>query len=214
MGVEPVARPSTAGLPVAFRSRITVAMRAATSLARSSCSLTTTVRMRSSPVVCGAGGTLEGPRVALRPRAWCPAPTSPGAPVTGTVICRVGSGRERAAAAAAAGRVRVLEGEARALHRRRVVDDDAADVLGRERVDEHAIVTLVDDQIVFRGGVLDQEAVLEAAAPARLHAHAQATDGGIDPFLGHELLDLGARDGRDGHQDFRLIGGAHRSSSV
>src|SRR5258705_2427450 len=147
MGVEPVARPSTAALPVALRSRITVAMRLATTRARSSCSLTTMVRMRSSAVAWGVGGTRESPRFAVRSRASCPAPTSPGAPVTGTVIFLADSGREGAAATAATGRVRVLEGEAGALHRRRIVDHDSADVLGREGVDEHAVVALFDDQV-------------------------------------------------------------------
>src|SRR3979411_678929 len=68
--------------------------------------------------------------------------------------------------------------------------------------------------VALRRRVFDQEAVLEAAAAARLHAHAQPTDSGIDAFLGHEFLDLFARDGRDGHQDFGLVGRAHRPSSV
>ena len=76
------------------------------------------------------------------------------------------------------------------------------------------ILALIDDEVVFGGRVLDEEAVLEAAASAGLHAHAQAADRGIHAFLRHELLDLFARDGRDGHQNFGLVGGAHWSSLV
>jgi hypothetical protein len=50
--------------------------------------------------------------------------------------------------------------------------------------------------------ILDEEAVLEAAAPAGLHADAQTADRGIDPFLLHELHDLGPRDRGDGHEYF------------
>ena len=89
-------------------------------------------------------------------------------------------GGERAAAAAAARGVRVLEGEAGALHRRDVVDRDAVQVLRRERIDEHAPFALVDDEVVFGGLVFDEEAVLEAAAAAGLDAHAKAALGRID----------------------------------
>ena len=71
--------------------------------------------------------------------------------VTGDVIDVVELGGERAAAAAAARCVRVLEGEAGALHRRHVVDRDAAEVLRRERIDEHPPAALVDDEVVFGG---------------------------------------------------------------
>ena len=122
--------------------------------------------------------------------------------------------RERAAAPTPAGSARILEGEAGTLHRGRVVDDDAVDVLRRERIDEDPVLALIDDEIVFGGGILDEQTVLEAAAPARLHAHAETAGSGIDALLRHELLDLFARDGRDGHQDIRLTGRAHGTSLV
>src|SRR5688500_6372538 len=62
---------------------------------------------------------------------------------------------ERAAAAAAAGRRRILEREARALHRRDVVDHGAVQVLRRERVDEHAEALVLDDEIILGRRVLD-----------------------------------------------------------
>ena len=55
-------------------------------------------------------------------------------------------------------------------------------------------VALLDDQVVFRGLVFDQEPVLEAAASAGLDADAQAADSaGSTPSVLHELLDLGRR---------------------
>src|SRR6185503_16525911 len=60
------------------------------------------------------------------------------------------SGGKRAAAAAAARGVWILEGEARALHGRDVVDRDPAQILRRERVDEHAEASRIDDEVVVR----------------------------------------------------------------
>src|SRR6185503_6743705 len=75
---------------------------------------------------------------------------------------------EGATAAAAAGGVRIREGEAGAHHRRHVVDRNSVQILRREGIDEYAPTILLDDEIVFGGFVLDEEAVFEPAAAARL----------------------------------------------
>ena len=139
IGVEPVARPSTARLAggaaargSAWRCASRRGGRCPRARRRRRCGCA------RAPVAC-VRRTREGPRVAERSRASCPAPTSAWAPVTGSVMVVRRSGGERAAAAAAAGGVRILEGEAGALHRRRRSRSiDAADVLRRERIDEHA----------------------------------------------------------------------------
>src|SRR5262245_44014527 len=61
-----------------------------------------------------------------------------------------------AAAAASARRIRVLEREARTLHRRDVIDGDAVDVLSGEGIDKHLPVALFDDHVVFSRRVFDQ----------------------------------------------------------
>src|SRR5258708_5672519 len=193
-------------------SSMSVAIRLATRRAMSSCSSTTTVWMRSREVAW-SDETRESPRNAVRSRAPYPAPTSSWAPATGCVIRVPTLRREGAAAAAAARRVRILEGEAGALHRRGIIDDDAADVLRREGVHEHPVAFLLDDEVVLGRGIFDEQAVLEAAAPTGLDAYAKPTDGGVHAFLGHELLDLDACYGREGHENFRGIDGAHWSSS-
>src|SRR5690242_20631320 len=125
----------------------------------SSCSSSTNVGMRSRDAACSR--TREGPRIAERSRASCPVPTSEGAPVTGCVMVVCALGGEGAAATTAAGCVRVLECEAGSLHRRGVIDDHAVDVLRRERIDEDLELALLDDEVVVRRLILDQEAVLE-----------------------------------------------------
>src|SRR5688500_12929593 len=183
-------------------------MRLATSFAMCSWSSTTIVRMRSWEWPCD-GGTREGPRPKWS-RASTAAPASACTPEAGECIRRGFALRgERAAAAAAAGRVRVLEGEARALHRRDVVDRHAVDVLGGEGIDEDSPLPLVDHEVVLGGLVLDQKPVLEATAPARLDADAEPALGGVDAFLRHELHDLGAGHGRHGQHDIGLLGRAH-----
>src|SRR5260221_4898215 len=211
MGVEPVARPRTAVPPAARLSSMSVAIRFGTRRAMSSCASTTSVSMRSSEVAW-PDETCESPRIAVRSRAPYPAPTSSWAPATGCVIRVPTLRREGAAAAAAARCVRILEGEAGALHRRGIIDDDAADVLRREGVHEHSVAFLLDDEVVLGRGILDEQPVLEAAAAARLDAHTKPTDGGVHAFLGHELLDLDARHGRAGHVNFLGIGLANWSS--
>src|SRR4051812_29328942 len=73
-----------------------------------------------------------------------------------------GLSRERSAAAAAARRVRVLEGEARAHDVRHVVNLDAVEVLRAEHVHEHAHAVRLDYVVVRARLLLDVEAVLEA----------------------------------------------------
>src|SRR5919197_360864 len=144
--------------------------------------------MRSRPD--GTCGTREGPRVAVRSRASPLSATAPRrTPVPDSAIVLLGG--EQAAASAAASRVRILESEARTHHRCHVVDGHAVQILRRERIDEHAPTALVDHEVVFRRLVLDEQPILEAAAPARLHAHAESTLRWVDAFLLHELLHLG-----------------------
>src|SRR5688500_13708368 len=200
MGVEPVASPSTARSPPASFSRISVAMRLATSRAMSSWSSTTIVRMRSPPAL--PAGTREGPRFVKTSRASAAAPASGWPPATVFDISGR-SGRERTTAAAAAGGVRDLEREAGPLHRRDVVDRHAAQVLGRERFNEDVEAVVRQHEIVLGRLVLDQLAVLEAAAPAGLDRDAQPALGGRDALGIHEGLDLDGRDGRHGQRHVR-----------
>src|SRR5687767_5751648 len=117
--------------------------------------------------------------------------------------------RERAAAAAAASRGRILERESRPLHRADVVDDGAVEILRREGVDEDAEPLVVDDDVVLCGRILDQQSVLEPAAATRLHADAKAATVGGDTFRLNEAPDFGCRDGRHGELDLRLLSCAH-----
>src|SRR5687767_10339367 len=103
--------------------------------------------------------TCEGPRVCDDSRASSTAPASGRTPETDRGMC-IRSGVEGAAATAAPGRVRILEGEARALHGRHVVDRHAAQVLRRERVHEDAEAAVVDHEVVVGRLVLDEEPVL------------------------------------------------------
>src|SRR5688572_23492405 len=97
---------------------------------------------------------------------------------------------ERAAATAAAGRVRVVEREPGAHHRRNVVDLHAVEVLGTERIDEDPQPVHRDDLVVLLGVVLDVEAVLEPGAATRKNCDPKA--GRLrSPLLFHELLYLG-----------------------
>src|SRR5262249_3819396 len=91
--------------------------------------------------------------------------------------------RERAAATAAAGRVRILEGETGALHRRHVVDRDPVEILRRERIDEPLVALLPEHDVVVGRLLLDEQAVAEAAAPAGLNAHAEPAVGDGHAFL-------------------------------
>src|SRR5687768_9389705 len=147
-------------------------MRAATRRAMSSWSSTTTVRIRSVPGV-SAAGTSEGPRAGSASRASLVPAAASGAAAVECMVMAGASGGEGAAASAAAGRVRILEGESGALHGRHVVDRDAVQVLGGERVHEDPEAALVQHEVVLGGLVLDEQAVAEAAAAARLDADPQ-----------------------------------------
>src|SRR6185437_13625946 len=118
--------------------------------------------------------------------------------------------RKRAPATAAAGRIRILERESGALHGRDVVDRDAVQVLGRERVDEDLEALLLDDHIVFGGLLLDEQAIAEAAAAAGLNAHPEPALLVGHAFLLHEALDLDDRARGDGDRDCGLLSGAQR----
>src|SRR5689334_6742732 len=126
--------------------------------------------MRSS--VAGTCSEREGPRLGERSRACSSATASRRTPVTDSAISMYPPlGGEGAATAAAASRVGILECEARAHHRRDVIDGDAIQVLRRERINENAPPFLIHDQVVFRGFVFDEQTVLEAAATAGLNTH-------------------------------------------
>src|SRR5437773_9658336 len=163
------------------------------------------VRIRSSPA--DPFPTTENPRTSERSRAFSSAPVPLGAPETDRSICVLGA--EGATAAASARGVGVLERESRTLHGRHVVDRHAVDVLRGERIDENLPATLIDDQVVVSGRVLDQESVLEPATTAGLNAHPKATAGGVDVLGIHELFyfNAGARGHR--HHHVRLLNRAH-----
>src|SRR6266568_905246 len=103
------------------------------------------------------------------------------------------SDREGRSAAAAAGGVRVFEGEPGLLEVALVVQGHAVQVLRAEPVDEAAHAGALDDDVVIGGLVLDAEAVLEARAPARQHADAQPGGLGGHLLLRHELAHLDRR---------------------
>src|SRR5215207_6087786 len=147
MGVDPVASPSTVRWPAIVFSRMSVAMRDATRRAMSAWSSTTIVRIFSSCVAAWEA-TREGPRD-IASRASSAAPASMRTPETVLLIGR--SGGEGAAAAASTRRVRVLEGEPGALHRRHVVVGHAAQVLRGERVDEDLELAHREDGVVLGG---------------------------------------------------------------
>src|SRR5213080_1199938 len=112
------------------------------------------------------------------------------------------SDREGRSAAAAAGGVRVFEGEPGLLEVALVVQGDAVQVLGAEPVDEAAHAGALDHDVVVGWLVFDAEAVLEARAPPREHADPQPRGLGGDLLLRHELAHLdrglvgqGQRDG-------------------
>src|SRR5437762_7665780 len=106
------------------------------------------------------------------------------------------SDREGRSAAAAAGGVRVFEGEPGLLEVALVVQGDAVQVLGAEPVDEAAHARALDDDVVVGGLVVDAEAVLEPRAPARQHADAEPGGLGGHLLLRHEFA----------HLDRRLVG--------
>src|SRR5690606_40604702 len=100
------------------------------------------------------------------------------------------SNGERAAAAARARGVRVLEREPRAHHGGDVVDLYAIQVLAAERIHEETEPVALDDVVILLGFVLDVQAVLEARAATGQHGHTQ-TGRLSRALLLHELLHLG-----------------------
>src|SRR5664279_327527 len=162
--------------------------------------------MSSAPKVCISGCIRQGPRRYDPSRAS--SNNSSGArdaPASVRQLLRV----ERAAAAAATRRIRIREGEARALHRRHVVDRHAVEILGGEGVDEHLEPFLLDDEIIVSRLLLDQQTVFEAAAATGLHAHTKSAACLDDAFLLHESLDLDRCRRRYGYGDGGFLGGGH-----
>lgn len=135
----------------------------------------------------------------------------PAVPIRGpraVVASRAGLGGERATASASSGRIRVLEREPRSLHRCHVVDRDALQILGRERIDEHPELAFVDDEIVVGALVFDEEGVLEPTAATWLHAHSEPAFLRRDSFRRHEPFHLYRRGRRYGKGDVGLcVGG-------
>src|SRR6266542_3140575 len=103
------------------------------------------------------------------------------------------SDRERRSAAAAAGGVRVLEGEPGLLEVALVIQGDAVQVLRAEAVHEAAHAAGLDHDVVVPGLVFDVQAVLEARAPAREHRDPEAGRVGGHLLLRHELAHLRRR---------------------
>ena len=84
------------------------------------------------------------------------------------------------------------------------IDRDAIQVLSRERIHEDLESSGLQNEVILRGLILDDEAVLEAAAAAGLDAHAQSALLDGDALGVHKLLDLNASIRRDDELDFRL----------
>src|SRR5437588_10478445 len=103
------------------------------------------------------------------------------------------SDREGRSAAAAAGGVRVFEGEPGLLEVALVVQGDTVQVLGAEPVGDAAHARALDDDVVVGGLVVDAEAVLEPRAPARQHADAEPGGLGGHRLLRHEFARLDRR---------------------
>src|SRR5258708_24539600 len=91
--------------------------------------------------------------------------------------------REGRAAAAAAGGVRVLEGETGFLEVAAIIDRGAVQVLGAEVVHEQPDAARLDHVIVVGRLVLDVQGVLEARAAARHYADPQARHRGVHLLL-------------------------------
>ena len=68
---------------------------------------------------------------------------------------------------------------------------------------------MLDDVVVFRRLVLDEQPVLEAAASPRLDAHAEPADIRRDTLGIHETLDLDRGDRGHGNDDIGVDVGAH-----
>ena len=95
--------------------------------------------------------------------------------------------RERRTAAAPASGVRVLEGEARALHRRHVVDRDITHVLRRKGIDKDPEAILVENEIILSRFVLDEERIFEPTAATRLAGSTGRVKGTVPSWLLQQL---------------------------
>src|SRR2546426_11005920 len=76
------------------------------------------------------------------------------------------SDRERRSAAAAAGGVRILEGEPGLLEVALVVDHGAVEILRAELIDKQPHARALDDDVIRRRLLFDVQAITEARAPA------------------------------------------------
>src|SRR6266568_4115181 len=103
------------------------------------------------------------------------------------------SDRERRSAAAAAGGVRILEGEPGLLEVALVVDHSAVEILRAELIDKQPHARALDDHVVRRRLLFDVEAVAKAGATTGQHGDAQTGRLLRDLLFGQELLDLFAR---------------------
>src|SRR5207244_7392258 len=81
--------------------------------------------------------------------------------------------RERRAAAAGAGRVRILDDELGALDAFLVIDFGANQILVAHRIDQERYAVLFHRRVVIVHGLVESEPVLEARAPAPGDEHAE-----------------------------------------
>jgi len=116
-------------------------------------------------------------------------------------------------APASASGVRVLERETGPLHRRDIVDRDVVQVLRRERIHEESEPLPLENEIVLRRLIFDQQAVLESAAPAWLNAHTQSADIRRNAFDVHESLHLGRCHAGHSNGEIWLLSRAHFDTS-
>src|SRR5690349_17144928 len=97
-------------------------------------------------------------------------------------------GGERRAAAAAAGCIRVLEGETRTHDVGDIVDFHAVQVLRAEHIDEQAHAFLIQNEIALPRILFDIQTVLKSRAAAGHHAHAQSRGFRQSLFARHKLF--------------------------
>src|SRR6266702_4115576 len=103
------------------------------------------------------------------------------------------SDRERRSAAAAAGGVRILEGEPGLLEVALVVDHGAVEILRAELIDKQPHTRALDDDVIRRRLRFDVQAITEARAPARQHRNAQSRRFLSNLFFREKLFNLFTR---------------------
>src|SRR5712664_3996267 len=101
---------------------------------------------------------------------------------------------ERAAAAAGALDVGIIELESRAFNRLNVIDLDSVQIHGAHLVDGNLQTIKLENLVRIRGRVLKRHVVLETGASATDHSHAQRN--GHRALHAHDFLDLGTCNGR------------------